>query len=116
MPDHAHSRKLTLEVERTGVAVVVRCRGKLVAGENDQLHSVVRQMIPQDKRIVLDLTELAMMDSTGLGTLVRLYVAARSANCDLELINLNQRIRQLLGLTNLLSVFTVIGENNIRIM
>lgn len=116
MPDQTPSRRLTLEVDRAGVAVVVRCRGKLVAGENDQLHSRIRQLIPQDKRIVLDLTELTMMDSTGLGTLVRLYVAARSAGCDLELINLNKRIRELLGLTNLLSVFTIIGEKNIRIM
>lgn len=116
MPGQAHTSRLTLEVDHAGVAVVVRCHGKLVAGEHDQLHSRVRQLIPHDKRIVLDLTDLVMMDSTGLGTLVRLYVAAKSAGCDLELINLNRRIRELLGLTNLLSVFTIIGENNLRIM
>jgi anti-sigma B factor antagonist len=54
------------------------------------------------------------MDSTGLGTVVRLYVSAKSAGYSLELINLGKRIRQLLGVTNLLSVFTVIGEHNIR--
>jgi anti-sigma B factor antagonist len=54
------------------------------------------------------------MDSTGLGTLVRLFVSARSAGCNLELINLGKRIQQLLGITNLLSVFTIVGENHIR--
>jgi anti-sigma B factor antagonist len=54
------------------------------------------------------------MDSTGLGTVVRLYVSAKSAGYSLELINLGKRIRQLLGVTNLFSVFTVIGEHNIR--
>jgi anti-anti-sigma factor len=54
------------------------------------------------------------MDSMGLGALIRLYVSARSAGCDLELINLGKRIRQLLGVTNLLSVFTVIGETGIK--
>ena len=116
MSDQAPSRRLTLEVDHAGVAVVVRCHGRLVADENDHLHSRIRQLIPHNKRIVLDLTDLTMMDSTGLGTLVRLYVSAKSAGCDLELINLNKRIRQLLGLTNLLSVFTIIGETNVRIM
>ena len=114
MSDQMISRKLTLEVSQADHAVIVRCRGKLVAGENDQLHIKIRQLIPGNKRIVLDLTELTMMDSTGLGTLVRLYVTARSAGCNLELIHLSKRIRELLGLANLLSVFTIIGENNIR--
>jgi anti-anti-sigma factor len=54
------------------------------------------------------------MDSAGLGTVVRLYVSAKSAGCSLELINLGPRIRQLLGLTHLLSVLTVIGQHDIR--
>jgi anti-anti-sigma regulatory factor len=47
----------------------------------------------------------------GLGALVRLYVSAKSKGCSLELVNLGKGIRQLLGVTNLLSVFTVIGEH-----
>ena len=97
-------------------AAIVRCQGRLVMGENDQLQSKIRELIPDNKRIVLDLTELTMMDSNGLGTLVRLYVTARSAGCNLELINLGPHVRELLGMTNLLSVFTMIGENDIRSM
>jgi len=63
------------------------------------------------RRIVLDLSDLTHIDSMGLGTLVRLYVSSRSAGCSLELINLGKRVRELLGLTHLLSVFTVIGEH-----
>ena len=105
---------LTLDVARSGNAAVVRCGGKLVAGVNDLLYLKVSKLIPESKRIVLDLTDLIQMDSTGLGTVVRLYVSAKSAGCDLELINLGKRIRQLLGVTNLLTVFTVVGEHNIR--
>jgi anti-anti-sigma regulatory factor len=54
------------------------------------------------------------MDSMGLGTLVRLYVSAKSAGCVLELINVGTSVRQLLGISHLLSVFQTIGENNIR--
>jgi anti-sigma B factor antagonist len=106
---------LTLDVDRTGEAVVVRCHGRLVAGVNDLLYDEVSHLIPGTKRIVLDLSDLEHMDSTGLGTLVRIWVSTSSAGCDLELLNLGKRIRQLLGLTNLLSVFTVVGENHINI-
>jgi anti-sigma B factor antagonist len=115
MSDKAAASLLTLEIERSGNTAIVRCHGKLVAGVNDFLYTEVSQLIPDSKRIVLDLTDLTHMDSMGLGALIRLYVSARSAGCDLELINLGQRIRQLFGVTNLLSVFTIIGENGIRL-
>jgi anti-sigma B factor antagonist len=85
-----------------------------VSGATNLLYVPVSQLIPGQKRIVLDLADLTHMDSTGIGTLVRLYVSARSAGCALELVNVGRPIRQLLGVTNLLAVFTIIGENNIK--
>jgi anti-sigma B factor antagonist len=114
MPDQAVGSLLTVAVDRTGDAAEVRCSGRLVAGVNDRLYLEVRQLIPSSKRILLDLTDLTQMDSTGLGTLVRLYVSAKSAGCALQLYNIGKPIRQLLGATRLLSVFEVIGNNNIR--
>jgi anti-sigma B factor antagonist len=107
--------RLTVEIDRAPGEAVVRLSGRLVAGVTDVLYLEVRGLIPQTKRIVLDLTDLTHMDSMGLGTLVRLYVSARAAGCDLELVNLGKRIRQLLGMTNLMSFFTIIGENDVRI-
>jgi anti-sigma B factor antagonist len=107
--------RLTVEVDRAPGEAVVRLSGRLVAGVTDVLYHEVKGLIPQTKRIVLDLTELTHMDSMGLGTLVRLYVSARAAGCDLELVNLGKRIRQLLGMTNLMSFFTIIGENDVRV-
>jgi len=114
MSEKAASNSLTLDVNRTGDTTVVRCSGKLVAGVNDLLYHEVSGLIPGSKRIVLDLTDLTHMDSTGLGTVVRLYVSAKSAGCKLELINLGKRIQQLLGVTHLLGVFTTICEHDIR--
>jgi anti-sigma B factor antagonist len=111
MSDKAATSLLALDIDRADNIAVVRCHGKLVAGVSDVLYAEVSQLLPDANRIVLDLTDLTHMDSMGLGTLVRLYVSAKSAGCDLELINLGKRIRQLLGVTNLLSVFTVIGGN-----
>jgi anti-sigma B factor antagonist len=114
MPDQAVASLLTVVVDRLDDCVEVRCSGRLVAGVNDRLYLEVSQLIPNSKRILLDLTDLTHMDSTGLGTLVRLYVSAKSAGCAVQLFNIGKPIRQLLGVTHLLSVFEVIGNNNIR--
>jgi anti-anti-sigma factor len=96
--------------------VLVICHGRLVAGSENILYTTVHQLIPTSKRIVLDLSDLQHTDSLGLGTLVRLYVGAKSAGSSLELMHLSKQIRHLLGLTNLFDVFTVIGENGIKFM
>jgi anti-anti-sigma factor len=96
--------------------VLVLCHGRLVAGVADVLYTTVRELIPTNKRIILDLSDLQHTDSMGLGTLVRLYVGAKSAGSSLELMHLSKQIRYLLGLTNLFDVFTIIGENGIKFM
>jgi anti-anti-sigma factor len=112
MPDDANT--LTLEIDRNAHPIVVRCRGKLVAGVGDILYSQVKPLLPDHKRIILDLTELTRMDSMGLGTLARLYVSARTAGCSLELMNLGKQVRVLLGVTHMLNAFTIVGEHGIK--
>jgi len=105
---------LTLEINRSGEIAVVKCSGRLVFGVTDLLYTQVKQLIPGSQRITLDLTDLAWMDSMGIGTVVRLYVSAKSAGCDLKLINLGKRVREVLGVTHLLSVFAIVGEDGVR--
>ena len=90
------------------------CRGRLVSGHADEFYESVRQFIPNSKRIVLDFNELTNMDSSGLGAVVRLYVSAKSAGCAVQLVNLGKGIRKIFRTTNLLSFFTIIGEDDIR--
>ncbi|HEX4039923.1 MAG TPA: STAS domain-containing protein [Acidobacteriaceae bacterium] len=108
---------LTIEVERCSASeATVRCHGRLVAGVTNVLTSAVRPLIPECRRIVLDLSDLSHTDSMGLGALVRLYVAAKSAGCSLELMHLSKQIRHLLGLTHMLDIFTVVGEHGVKFM
>jgi anti-sigma B factor antagonist len=101
MAEKVAGTRLEFAVERRDETVVVRCSGRLVA-------------IPGSKQIVLNMTELTHMDSTGIGTLVRLYVSAKSAGSVLQLKNPGKSIRQLLGITHLIDVLAIVGENNIR--
>lgn len=114
MPEAA-TYLLTLDVERNSEVSTVKCHGKLVMGVCDVLSSTVRDLLPSSKRVVLDLSDLQQMDSLGLGTIVRLYVSAKTHGSCLVLINLSPRIRQLLGITNLLSVLTDMCEQGVNI-
>jgi anti-sigma B factor antagonist len=95
--------------------MVVRCSGRLTAGVTDLLYAEVKRLMPDHKHIVLDLTDLTQMDSMGLGTVVRLFVSAKTSGCDLKLINLSKRVRELFSITNLASVFEVYGDHPTKV-
>jgi len=105
---------LTVEVVRKGdQCVVVNCTGRLVSGVCGFFYDKVHGLIPGRNQIVLDFSGLDHVDSMGLGTLVRVYVACKRAKCELQLINLGPRVKEMLGLTNLLGVFAEMGERGI---
>jgi len=106
---------MSLVTSMDGDAAIIRCTGKLVAGSTGMLQAEVRGLIPAAKRIVLDLTDLGYMDSSGLGSIIGLYVSVKTAGGRLEVINLSTRVRQLFSITNVMSLFEVCGEQNIRL-
>ncbi len=105
---------LSLRISTLKEAIVVECRGTLTVESSDFLKAEVKSRIPVKGRLVLDLSEVTRMDSSGLGTIVGLYLSARSRSCDFDLINLNKQIRDLLSISNLLSVFETCGRQGIR--
>jgi anti-sigma B factor antagonist len=109
-PEKVSAGHLEMSTHADGTAIVVKCAGRLTAENSGALKSHVRGMIPTEKRIVLDLSDLTAMDSSGLGTVVGLYVSARHAKCEFQLVNLSKRVRELLGLSNLLGVFEDCGK------
>ncbi|HVO78913.1 MAG TPA: STAS domain-containing protein [Candidatus Bathyarchaeia archaeon] len=114
MSDKVAGNRLDLYVVLNGDMPEVKCSGRVVAGVSDRLYREVSALIPTSKRIILDFTDVTHMDSMGIGTLVRLYVSGKSAGCAIELRNPGKSIRQLLGITHLLDVLAIVGENNIR--
>jgi anti-sigma B factor antagonist len=115
MPDQPPTPSLTLDFEVTNEVIIVHCHGQLVSELSNTFYSKMRPMIPGSKRIVLDLADVTRMDSMGLGTLVSLYTSARAAGCEMQLLHVGKRIRELLGLTNLLSIFAIIGEHGVKL-
>ena len=99
------SRGLQLSTEKKGEATMVYGSGRITSETSDMLRSTIRGLIPEAKRIVLDLTDVNYIDSSGIGALVSVYLAASKAQCDLELANPQPRIRDLFELSRLTAVF-----------
>ena len=95
-------------------ATVIYCIGRLTSEHSDTLKKHVKEHVPHTKRIILDFNEVNRMDSSGLGAIVGLYVSAKKMNCELLLINYNKSIRDLLGITNVLSMFEDCARTGLR--
>jgi anti-sigma B factor antagonist len=86
------------------------CRGRLTFETSGVFKSEVKKWVPRSKLVIVDLSKVTYIDSCGLGTLLATYISAKSAGCDLKLVNLTQRIKELLHLTRLSSVFESWGD------
>jgi anti-sigma B factor antagonist len=105
---------MSLEIERqqTEGIVILRLRGRLVAGEEA---STFRQLVTEEiergnAKAILDLRAVDYIDSTGLGQLVAAHSAFEKAGGDLKLLNLSKRSAELLILTKLTTVFEMYDD------
>lgn len=97
--------ELNLQTEKSVSETTVRAVGRITSKTSAALENALRNVIPQSRKVVLDLTGVEYIDSAGLGALVSVYMHARRANCDLEIANPKPRIRDLFSRTRLGSVF-----------
>jgi len=97
---------LTLESQLTGDVVVIRCQGHIsLGGGVDILQAELDKQTKLRKRVVLQLAETDYIDSSGMGTLVRLFGALRSSGGDVKLCQVSSSVLRVLQATNLLSLF-----------
>jgi len=100
--------QLKLSTREVKTVLIVDCAGRIVFGEESaSLRDTVRQLITENKRIILNLGGVNYIDSGGLGTLVSLYTTARKAGGAIKLSSLTQRVDDLLQVTKLVTVFDV---------
>ena len=99
------NQELQLSTEKKADETIIRASGRITSSTANLLQSTVRGLIPGAKRIVLDMAEVHYIDSSGIGALVSVYLAASRAQCDMELANPQPRIRDLFELSRLTAVF-----------
>jgi len=100
-------RALTATVRKVEDVSIVDLNGKITLGENTAyLREEVRSLVSQGtKNIVLNLASVSYVDSAGLGELVGLYTTAANRGSCLKLLNLQHRMRNLMEITKLYTIF-----------
>jgi anti-sigma B factor antagonist len=105
--------QLKLEKHVVDDVTVIRCKGRIVFGEEAvAVREMVKGLLPDTKNIVMDLAETTHIDSGGLGTLVGLYTSSRKLGSTIRLANLHERMLDLLQMTKLLTVFDVFDSED----
>lgn len=98
---------LRIVVEHSMDSAVLRCFGRIIAGE-EALSLRDAAMCQADKRsVVLDIAGVEFIDAAGLGLLVFLHTLGFAVGFELQILNPIHRIRKLLELTRLDSVLEI---------
>jgi anti-sigma B factor antagonist len=100
--------KLTLEVHHYEDVSVVHCRGRITyRDEAAQLSSVLGEMLPRARQLILEMSAVETVDSAGLGEIAVVLMWAQAYQCRIKVAAPRPHVRNLLELTNLASVLKI---------
>ncbi|HEV3205977.1 MAG TPA: STAS domain-containing protein [Terriglobales bacterium] len=100
--------KLNVEIQSVEQATVVHCRGRIAyRDEALALTEKIAGVLPHTRQLVLELSQVEMIDSAGLGELALMLTWARCLGRSIKLVAPQEPVRHVLELTNLASVFEI---------
>jgi len=97
--------ELQLKIEKMPKVNVVRCTGKVMIETWPLFSTTVRELIPEGKPIRVDLSDVDLVDSTGIGAFVSVWAAAKKSGCDLKFMKPNKRVQDIVEITRLQDLF-----------
>ena len=100
---------MEIHTRTVGDVHVLDISGKITLGAATKTirHTINDLLENGGKKIVLNLAEVNYIDSSGVGELVRTFTTVAQEGKELKLLNLTKKIRELLVITKLLTVFQV---------
>jgi len=101
-----------LSTRQVGDVSVVDVAGRITLGEGSSaLRDLMREMVGKgQKKILLNLGDVSYIDSSGIGELVSGFTTVTNSGGEMKLLNLNKRVKDLLQITKLYTVFDVHDE------
>lgn len=101
--------RLNISERQIGDITIFDLDGDITFGEgNISLRNAIRRALGEGKRnIILNFEDVGYIDSSGVGELVSAFIAIARVDGELKLLNLTQRIEELLGVCKLLSIFDI---------
>jgi anti-sigma B factor antagonist len=103
---------VVLNTRRVGDVAILDVSGRITLGEGaSTLRNAIRTMVREGhKKILLNLAEASYIDSSGLGVLVSAFATVTNQRGQLKLLNVISRVKDLLLITKLYTVFDVYDD------
>lgn len=100
---------LTITQRRSGAVVILDLEGQIRLGQgNINLHKNLRELVRNgEKAVLLNLESVSIIDSSGLGELIAGFATLEKNGGALKLVKLTDRVRELMMITKLVTVFDV---------
>ena len=104
--------KITTRRDRDEGVVIVDLEGKLTIGEGDvQLREEIQDLLRDGaKKILINMQGVKMMDSSGLGELVRTRASANDEGATIKLLHVEDKVAEVLEMTRLIGVFETFDD------
>ena len=100
---------LEIEISKEGTRCVAELNGELDISTSERLRAELLQLIDEGCRtLVIDMSELALIDSTGLGVLVGILKRVLQHGGELQLRSPRRSARKVFDITGLDRVFTIV--------
>jgi len=101
------------EVRRSGPDTVVSLRGAVDLHHTPEVHrTLVSACEQKPRRLVINLTDVTYMDSSGIGTLVEVFRRVNAYNGDLALCGMNERVHSVFEITKLDRFFKIFATES----
>jgi len=100
---------MNVDLRKVDDVVIVDFNGSLTLGTGDELlGQVINQLLAENyRKILLDLTDVDFIDSSGLGELVQSLKVSKRFGASLRLLRPQDRVRKTLNLTRILPMFPI---------
>jgi anti-sigma B factor antagonist len=96
----------SITIRQAGVVSLLDISGRLTSFETGALRDSISRLLKQGhKDIVLNLSGLQYLDSSGIGELARVYVSVVKQSGQMKVIGLSSRVEEILKVTHLYQVF-----------
>lgn len=94
---------------QVGDVTVVDAEGRITLGDGaSTFRDMIRDLVARgNKKLLVNLGEVSYIDSSGIGELVSGFTTVQNAGGSMKLLNLNKRVKDLLQITKLYTVFEV---------
>ena len=103
---------MTTSTRQVGGVTIVDISGRIVLGEESAaLRNLVRDLLSEGhKKILFNLGDVTYIDSSGLGSLVSAFTSVRKQDGELKLLNLANKVQDVMQITKLYTVFDVMHD------